>query len=254
MGSLAAAAGRLKSVGGRLLQGVLRKAGTRCMFCGRAMQGVAPDSCCPECTHALAPRTTGFCPFCGEPYAAQGEAIALCGPCRTLPRPWSGFGFYAVYQGALREAITAFKYGADFGYLRLLQYCLLQAWQRHLAGTECDVVTPVPLHKSRLGQRGFNQSLEICRPLAPRLNAALAPKALYRLRDTASQSGLDRPQRRRNMRWAVSGDPAMVRSRRILLVDDVYTTGVTADVCTRALLRAGARRVDLLVLARVAEA
>lgn len=254
MGSLETVAGRIKSVGGRVLQGALRKAGTRCMFCGRAMQGVAPDSCCPECTHALAPRSSGFCPLCGEPYAAQGEAVSLCGPCRTVPRPWSGFGFYAVYQGALREAITAFKYGTDFGYLRLLQYCLLQAWQRHLAGSGCDILVPVPLHYRRLGRRGFNQSVEICRPLAPRLKAVLAPKALCRLRDTVSQSGLDRRQRRRNMSWVVSGDPAMVRSRRILLVDDVYTTGVTAEVCTRALLRAGARRVDLLVLARVAEA
>jgi len=254
MGSLEAVAGRLRIVGGRVLQGALRKAGTRCMFCGRAMQGVASDSCCPECTHALAPRSSGFCPLCGEPYAAQGEAVALCGPCRTLHRPWSGFGFYAVYKGALSEAITSFKYRADFGYLRLLQYCLLQAWQRHLAVFGCDVVVPVPLHPRRLGQRGFNQSLEICRPLAPRLKAALAPKALCRLRDTASQSGLDRPQRRRNMSWSVSGDPDIVRSLRILLVDDVYTTGVTAEVCSRALLRAGARRVDLLVLARVAEA
>jgi predicted amidophosphoribosyltransferase len=87
--------------------------------------------------------------------------------------------------------------------------------------------------------------------LAPFLDADLSHRALSRVRDTASQSGLDRAQRRRNLRGSITADPALVRSRKVLLVDDVYTTGITARVCTQALLQAGAQQVDLLVLARV---
>jgi ComF family protein len=160
---------------------------------------------------------------------------------------------YAEYSGALRGTIVAFKYWADMGYLRLLRSCLLRAQEAHGPGDGCDMVVPVPLHQRRLRHRGFNQSLELCRPLAPRLGGVLRPGALSRVRDTAFQSGLDRSQRYRNMRGSVAADPTLVRSRSVLLVDDVYTTGVTAQVCARALLRAGAKRVDLLVLARVPE-
>lgn len=242
---------RLRGTGGRILKSALGQAGTRCMVCGRALQGRLPDACCPECALALRLRLRGYCPLCGEPYASPGEPISLCGPCRGSGKPWSGFGMYSVYRGALRDALIAFKFHADFGYLRLLQHCLLSARQAHGSDIGCDVVAPVPLHPRKLRQRGFNQSLELCRPLASRLNATLAPKALSRLRDTASQSGLDRTERRRNMRGSIAADPAVVRSRSVLLVDDVYTTGITANVCARALQMAGAKRVDLLVLARV---
>ena len=236
---------------GRIFKGILRRAGTRCMLCGRALRGVPPDACCPECEAALGPRLSGFCPLCGEPYATQQEPVSLCGPCRHRGRPWSAFGMHAAYRGALREAVIAFKFRRDFGYLRVLQSCLLQAQTRHGAGSGCEVIVPVPLHHRRLRHRGFNQSLELCRPLASRLNAPVQPKGLFRLRETSSQSGLERAQRRRNLRGSIAADPALVRSRRILLVDDVYTTGVTAQVCARALLYAGAKQVDLLVLARV---
>jgi len=242
---------RLGGTGGRILKSALRQAGTRCMICGRALHGWLTDACCPDCSLALRLRLGDYCPLCGEPYASPEEPISLCGPCRRSGKPWSGFGMYSVYRGALRDALIAFKFHADFGYLRLLQRCLLQARQAHGAGSGCEVVAPVPLHPRKLRQRGFNQSLELCRPLAPRLNATLAPKALSRLRDTSSQSGLDRTERRRNMRGSIAADPSVVRSRNVLLVDDVYTTGITAKVCARALQMAGAKRVDLLVLARV---
>ncbi|MCF8085775.1 MAG: ComF family protein [Desulfohalobiaceae bacterium] len=242
---------RLWRGSGRILRGALRQAGTRCMVCGRALRGALPDACCPDCARGLRPRFGGYCPLCGEPYASQDEPVSLCGPCRLGGKPWGCFGMYAEYSGALRGAIVAFKYRADFGYLRLLRSCLLRGQELHGSGTGCGIVVPVPLHSRRLRQRGFNQSLELCRPLPSRLGAELRPRALSRLRDTASQSGLDRTQRRRNMRGSIRADPALVRSRKVLLVDDVYTTGITAKVCTSALLRAGASRVDLLVLARV---
>lgn len=241
---------RFHDVGGRILKSALSQAGTRCMACGRALQGRLTDACCSECAPALRPRSGGHCPLCGEPYVSPEAPVSLCGPCRRKGKPWSGFGMFSVYGGALRDALIAFKFHADFGYLRLLQLCILQAQRAHGTGSACSVVAPVPLHVRKLRQRGFNQSLELCRPLSSRMNAILAPRALSRVRDTRSQSGLDRRERRRNMRGSVAADPALVESRRVLLVDDVYTTGITAEVCVRALLLAGAERVDLLVLAR----
>ena len=116
-----------------------------------------------------------------------------------------------------------------------------------------DLVVPVPLHLERLRWRGFNQALSLARALVPRGDARLAPMALVRQRATAAQVGLGEADRRHNIRGAFAvSDRARVRGRRVLLVDDVMTTGATADECAGTLRRAGARQVDVLVLARAA--
>ena len=244
---------RIGSAAARLCRFALRWAGTRCLLCGGAMAGQPGDSFCSGCQDGLWPRVSGFCPLCGEVFALEEEEISHCGVCRRWGRPWEGFGFHGVYRDPLRAAITSFKFQADFGYLRLLQKLLVQAFYRHLEPEGIDAIVPMPLHPSRLRQRGFNQSLELCRSLAGHLRAEMMPGALRRMRDTSPQSGLDRTERRRNLRGAMAADPDRVGSRRVLLVDDVYTTGITASTAARALRRAKAERVDLLVLARVPE-
>jgi len=209
------------------------------------------DGLCPECDQELQPRLGGYCFGCGRLFALAEVEPYLCAECRHKSPVWHGFGFLGPYDGLLRELVLDFKFHARFELRKVLRSLLLRAYAYHFPGLRPDCIVPVPLHTARLRERGFNQSLELCRPLALRLNAILAPKALSRLRDTASQSGLDRAERRRNMRDSVAADPALVESRRVLLVDDVYTTGITAEVCARALLLAGAEQVDLLVLARV---
>ncbi len=116
-----------------------------------------------------------------------------------------------------------------------------------------DVVVPVPLHERRLRERGFNQSLELARGLAGRTGIGLAATALSRLRDTVPQARLERAERLLNLKGAFAADPRQVAGRRVLLVDDVSTTGATLVECTAALLAAGAATVDVAVLARTAE-
>jgi len=114
-----------------------------------------------------------------------------------------------------------------------------------------DLLVPVPLHLRRLRWRGFNQALLLTRPLAQRCGARLDPFVLARTRPTSPQVGLDEAARRRNIAGAFAvRDPAVVRRRSVLLIDDVYTTGATVEECARVLRRAGASRVDVLVLAR----
>jgi len=112
------------------------------------------------------------------------------------------------------------------------------------------LIVPVPLHRSRLRQRGYNQALELARPLAARLGVPLAHDVLVRSRDTSAQTELDRAARRRNVRGAFHLREAIVLPDHVALFDDVMTTGATLAECARLLKRAGVRRVDAWALAR----
>jgi ComF family protein len=153
------------------------------------------------------------------------------------------------YGGAITTAITRLKY-EDRPDLapRLGEAMLLAAAP---ASGSIDLVVPVPLHPRRLAERGYNQSALLARPVARALGTPLAACALRRLHDTPRQARLDRTTRLLNVRRAfATGEPTLVRGRRILLVDDVRTTGATLEGCTAALNEAGARQVLAIVFAQ----
>lgn len=153
------------------------------------------------------------------------------------------------YGGAMATAIGRLKYGdrADLG--PRLGRAMLPAAER-LAG-KVDVVVPVPLHPRRLAERGYNQAALLARPVTRALGARSAPRALVRHRDTPRQAQLDRAERLVNVRQAFAvTHRASIRGARVLLVDDVRTTGATLEACTTALEAAGARDVLALVLAQ----
>jgi ComF family protein len=142
------------------------------------------------------------------------------------------------------------KYGLDQSLGRALAE-FLDAGPELKAGAY-DIVIPVPLHRTRLRWRGFNQAALLGAALARRLNCSLDVVTLARVRATASQTERDRAQRTRNVRDAFAvRRPSRVAGQRVLLVDDVMTTGATADECARVLRAAGALRIDVLTLARV---
>jgi len=113
-----------------------------------------------------------------------------------------------------------------------------------------DLIVPVPLSKSRMKQRGYNQVHFLARPLALQLDKKFAPKALIKIRDTASQVGLTKSERKRNTAEAFSASAQLVHNHSVLLVDDVTTSGATMEACARALLQAGSKEVFGLTLAR----
>ena len=154
------------------------------------------------------------------------------------------------YDGAARTVLLGFKHGDRQHLARLMAPHVARAGAAVLGADA--LLVPVPLHFTRLWSRGFNQAALLARAVGKRTGTPLAVDALVRVRRTALSRGLNRRKRAENVRAAFRvRSRAAVRGRNIVLVDDVYTTGATADACARTLLRAGAARVDVLTWARV---
>lgn len=224
----------------------------RCAVCALVLPS-GPDepgpAFCQVCAEALPRLEKAFCPYCGEAALWPGLPLAPCARCLTNRPPWTAFVFHGLHQGLLRQLVIRLKFGQRV-YLGAVLGGLL-AGHPAFAALPADLVLPVPLHKSRLAKRGYNQARLLALPLARHLNLPLASKLLVRIRDTTPQTGAGREQRRQNMRgaFAARGD---VRGRHILLVDDTLTTGATLAEAANCLLAAGAARVDAAVVSRTA--
>jgi ComF family protein len=160
----------------------------------------------------------------------------------------------------MMDVVHLLKYRGKIQLARPLGRCLFAEFMRHWGTQAVDIIVPVPLHTRRLRRRGFNQAYLLVREwrqLAATLGGdqpavQIDPHVLARNRRTAPQSGLGRQERRANLRKTMTIAAAQpVRGKHVLVVDDVYTTGATADECARTLLAGGAQRVDILTLARV---
>lgn len=194
------------------------------------------------------------CDGCGAAFEMDGGPFASerCAACLAQPYAFARARAACVYDEASRGLILKFKHGDHQPYAPLFARWIGRAAAPLL--DEADAVAPVPLHRLRLLSRRFNQAAEIARPLARAAGCDYLPDALARQTHTASQGGKSARGRRLNVKKAFAVTPEgarRVRGRRILLVDDVLTTGATAEACARALLDAGARAVDLAVIARV---
>jgi ComF family protein len=193
-----------------------------------------------------------LCECCGLPFAYQVAARSRCAACIASPPAFDRARAVLVYDDASRRLVLGFKH-AD----RLEPVPAFGRWLAR-AGAElteaADLIAPVPLHRWRLFRRRYNQAALLAQALGRVAGCPVAPDLLVRRRSTPSQGGLGRAGRRRNVAGAFalrSGRDAQVRGRRILLIDDVHTTGATLGECARVLRRAGAASVDALTLARV---
>ena len=219
----------------------------RCPGCRTLVDG--DGRFCTECWLALQFITAPMCCRCGTPFEIDRGVDAQCGPCLAEPPRYTQARAALVYGGPARKVLLALKHG-DRQYLaRMMAVHMARAGAAML--TPDVLVVPVPLHRWRLWQRGFNQAALLARALAAGSGAALGVDALLRVKATPPSAGMGRAARARNVRGVFRvRDRAQVRGRTIVLVDDVMTTGATADACARVLRRAGARAVHVLTFAR----
>jgi ComF family protein len=258
-----------------------------CRICGSPLIKVSRLPVCETCLFALRPLQGSYCTICGEAlhvpaYLDRGETDrgetdprqtdrlgaerieveALCLLCQRADPPFERAVAYGSYDGELRDLIHLLKFqqvrpaAAVLG--RMLAETIANLEKEMPVGTLFSnkiMVVPVPLHTRKQAQRGFNQAEMIARDALKQLSRPkrfdLCSGVLLRRRETGSQIGLTRHQRRENMRGAFAvSDPTRILNRDILLVDDVYTTGTTASECARVLRRAGAARVWVATVAR----
>ena len=194
------------------------------------------------------------CDGCGAGFEMDGGpfAAARCAACLAQPYAFDRARAACVYDDASRGLILKFKHGDQQPFAPLFARWIARSAAPLL--DQADAVVPVPLHRLRLLSRRFNQAAEIARPLARDAGLDYLPDALIRTTHTTTQGGKSARGRRLNVRKAFEVSEAgrrRIRGRRILLIDDVLTTGATAEACARALIEAGARAVDLAVIARV---
>lgn len=220
-------------------------------MCGVPLQELSRIPVCRECLQKPEPLSAEyFCTSCRTPFLnpAPLDQEGRCELCRRGLRGFDAAYSFGAYEGVLRDLIHLFKYARIRPLAKPLSALLVSAIPRDQA---FDAVVPVPLHWRRRFTRGFNQSRLLAAAVAQRYGVAVTD-ALRRGRATPAQAGLTNARRRENVAGAFTvRRKAAVAGRRVLLVDDVMTTGATATACATALKRAGARRVALLTLARV---
>lgn len=218
-----------------------------CVLCGA--KGVGDRDLCAECFAEL-PWNRHPCPRCAAPLPPDADT-PLCGDCiRSLPS-WDEARSPLTYAFPIDKLVQRFKFEGDLAVGRLLGSLLADYLG---AGTDRpDCIVPVPLHDSRLKERGFNQATELARPVAKRLKMKIRMDLCERSRATEVQSKLDAVERKKNLRDAFAVKAA-VQGMHVALLDDVVTTGATAETLAQAFREAGAARISLWSVCRAASA
>jgi len=200
---------------------------------------------CPECNRQVEHPAVPLCQICGIPL--EGRA-GLCEDCRNAPPHYGALRSWSLFEGPVRKALHRLKYRRDLG--------LGEALAPHLCRFieelcwPLTLVVPVPLGRKRISERGYNQVSLIARPLSMAMRISYAAQALVRSRETRSQVGLTRAERRLNVRDAFQAKTSRVQGQVVLLVDDIATTGSTLSSCAAALYAAGARDVFAFTVSR----
>jgi ComF family protein len=223
-------------------------------LCPSCRDLVTDNGLCPACWSKLAFIVPPYCPRLGIPFAYDPGPGILSMQAIADPPAYQRARAAVRYDDVARKLVQAFKYGDRLDLSPLLGRWMSRAGQDLFAGA--DALVPVPLHWRRLWARRFNQSAALAEAISRESGIAVAHAPLRRVKATAQQVGLSRAERATNVQGAFRVAPSAkddVTGRRLILIDDVLTSGATSDACARALLRAGAAQVDVLVFARVVD-
>jgi ComF family protein len=222
-------------------------------FCGICEQRLRrhEKNICQTCWRSLTVIEEPFCRRCG---LALVSCATLCSGCRSRQRSFSFARSFGLFDENLQRIIHLFKYRRRRSLADPLAELLATMIRRDRRFQAMEVILPVPLHPLRARQRGYNQSRLMASHLARRIGLQLMANVLVRVKNTASQSNLGLAARRMNVHNAFGVRHAeAIRGRRLMLVDDVYTTGATVEACAQVLLEAGAKEVSVVTVARTPE-
>ena len=221
-----------------------------CVGCGSSLAEESGHLCldCVSATHLI---SLPYCSICGEPVSGRVDHAYTCHQCSAAPPHYAWARAAVRYEGPVRDALHDFKYRQAV-WLQQDLVQLLTALSRVVAvQDEIDLILPVPLHRRRRLQRGFNQSELLARGLSQEIMRPLMFKNLVRIRYTITQTSLSAKARMNNVRGAFAlRSEAEIKGKRILLLDDVMTTGATISECARVLKKAGADQVVAMSVAR----
>lgn len=220
-----------------------------CPLCGTLLKSGVGDAFCPACLDAFAPLDSACCPRCALPYPLPSGSDHLCEACLRHEPPFVWTCCLGLYEAKLREAVHAFKFHGKVHFDRPLARLLAARLETVRQDYRPDLLIAVPLHRQRLRARTYNQSLLLARELGRFWRLPAPARLLRRVRPTHSQQGLSGDDRRRNLKGAFALTQKLA-GQRVLLVDDVLTTGATARECAATLLAGGASSVAVAVLAR----
>jgi ComF family protein len=223
----------------------------RCPLCGEGL--TAQPGLCAACWNELVIPGEPACALCQRPFGDSVSAASVCAPCLAAPPRHDGVAAGTLYNDTSRRLVLAFKHGGRIALAPMLAR-LISARLPFVDGEW--LVVPVPLHRWRLWRRGFNQAALLGREIARQRGAELVVDALHRRKATPVLGGLGRKARSRALAGAIAVElrrQTKVSGRKIVLVDDVLTSGATSDACVSALKRAGAEKVVIACFARVLE-
>lgn len=219
-----------------------------CAFCGAHDIGSKTDLCLP-CLESVREVPESFCLKCGRPFAGTFSG-AVCGKCLQFPPKYSKARFAVFYENNVRDAVADFKYHSALHLTKVLSKILIDAFVKHYQNQALDLILPVPVHRNRILKRGYNQSVILARELSLFTRVPLDRTCLIKSKDTVPQAGLSRKDRLKNLVNSFNVcSPDRVRGRRVLLVDDVATTGTTVSEAAKELSAAGCSEIFVLVLA-----
>ena len=222
-----------------------------CLLCGDdgvLINGDVRDLC-EACHKALQLNKYG-CLRCGIPLQQAG---AVCGSCLKKPPPFESLFTPYLYRGGIKELLVSLKFNRKLAHARLLGELMGERLANHLTTNDRipDAIVPVPLHPGRQRERGYNQALELVRPLAKRLNIPINHHLVVRKAETVKQTKLSADERRRNLKGAFALREGCSVPSYLVIFDDVVTTGTTVTELAKTLKRAGAKRIDVWAVARV---
>lgn len=229
-----------------------------CLTCDAVVD--TPGALCPACFRQTGFITAPCCETCGAPFSRAEAAVGaaqrgrMCADCQDDPPPWGRARAALRYDVQARRLVLPLKYGDRTELAPALAAMMMRAGAELVR--EAEVIVPVPLHRTRLISRRFNQAALIAAQIARRSGRPVMLDGLVRVRRTAALAALPAEARRLEMEGAVAVRPgrvAQLRGKRVLLVDDVLTSGATARACAFALMTAGVACIDVLVAARVSD-